>query len=370
MEESLFKRSELRASGKTFWAGLLRACGLLALAKLWVRRRGGIVLTFHRVLDQDELPLTASLPGMVVTRKTFDGFLKYAAENCAFIDLSGNPDLRPGSRLKLAITFDDGWADNAAAAFPIAQKYQAPLVIFIVPEKMGTDLPFWPERAFSVLDTVFSVVEQRQNRNYIEQTIEKLKALPTEKRNQRIEQLGLDHAEPLSSTQVDRTMTWEQIAELHRAGVTFGSHSSTHEILTAIPLAQAEKEVTGSREMIEQRLEALCNLFAYPNGDYSEEVCELVQEAGYRYAFLNQDPGVWTRECDPYRVPRVNVCEYHLVDTRGSFSPLIFDYAVVWNAAKGLMAKTWADYMHNLRRKFHGAPRLGPSAKKSLEKSS
>ena len=95
-----------------------------------------------------------------------------------------------------------------------------------------------------------------------------------------------------------------------------------------------------------------------------------MQEAGYRYAFLNQDPGVWTRECDPYRVPRVNVCEYHLVDTRGSFSPLIFDYAVVWNAAKGLMAKPWADYMHNLRRKFHGAPRLGPSAKKSLEKSS
>jgi len=67
----------------------------------------------------------------------------------------------------------------------------------------------------------------------------------------------------------------------------------------------------------------------------------MVAAAGYKFAFLNQDPGVWTRDCDPLLIPRVNVCEYHLVDAKGDLSPLIFDYAVVWNAAKGLLAQMW-----------------------------
>jgi peptidoglycan/xylan/chitin deacetylase (PgdA/CDA1 family) len=100
-------------------------------------------------------------------------------------------------------------------------------------------------------------------------------------------------------------------------------------------LAQAEEEITGSRERIEQKMGKPCLLFSYPNGDCSGDVRKLVQQAGYECAFLNQDAGVWTRDCDPYLVPRVNVCEYHLVDAKGRFSPLIFEYAVVWNAVKG-----------------------------------
>jgi peptidoglycan/xylan/chitin deacetylase (PgdA/CDA1 family) len=140
---------------------------------------------------------------------------------------------------------------------------------------------------------------------------------------------------------VDRTMTWQQIEELQSGGVTFGSHTSTHEILTTISAAEAEKEIVSSRALIQERLKVPCSLFSYPNGDYSTHVRGLVAAAGYKFAFLNQDPGVWTRDCDPLLIPRVNVCEYHLVDAKGDFSPLIFDYAVVWNAAKGLLAQTW-----------------------------
>jgi peptidoglycan/xylan/chitin deacetylase (PgdA/CDA1 family) len=143
-------------------------------------------------------------------------------------------------------------------------------------------------------------------------------------------------------------MTWEQVRKLDDQGVRFGSHTSTHEILTVIPLAQAEAEIAGSRKRIEQKLGKPCLLFSYPNGDCSDNVRKLVQGAGYEFAFLNQAPGVWTRDCDPYLVPRVNICEYHLVDARGRFSPLIFDYAVVWNAAKGLMMQRWQSWLRDL----------------------
>jgi peptidoglycan/xylan/chitin deacetylase (PgdA/CDA1 family) len=357
MANSLFTRSAARARGKSFWAGVLRASGVLPLARWWVRRRGSIVLTFHRVLPDEELKNTASLPGMVVREKTFDEFLKYAVQHCQFVDLEHEPDWGSNARLKLAVTFDDGWSDSATVTAPIARKHRVPLLIFLVPEKMGTTLPFWPERAASVLGQNLTV-GGGPGASYIERTIENLKELPAEERNQRVGQLVAEHPAAQVTPGVDRTMTWDQARDLDRQGVSLGSHTSTHEILTAIPLPQAEEEIFGSRDRIEQELEKACEFFSYPNGDCSEEVRDLAELAGYRLAFLNQDPGVWTRDCDPFLIPRVNVCEYHLVDANGNFSPLIFEYAVVWHAAKGLMRQTWRRLFSKARRREHWGSRL------------
>jgi len=361
----------LRAQGKAFWASLLRASGILFLAKRWVQRNGAIVLTFHRVLSDAELQQTASLPGMIVRDTTFSGFLKYASESCELIDVAFGPEWKPAGKLKLAVTFDDGWFDNATAAYPLAAQYKAPMVIFIVPEKIGTALPFWPERTAAALDSSASPDGSGHDADYIEHAIEKLKELPAGERDRRIGQLTASYSIH-SSAAVDRTMSWEQIAELHTGGVRFGSHTSTHEILTVIPVAQAQEEIAESRVQIEQKLQAPCSLFSYPNGDCSEPVRDLVADAGYKLAFLNQDPGVWTRKCDPFLIPRVNVCEYHLVDAKGNFSPLIFDYAVVWSAAKGLLAQMRAAYLQKLQSRWQSwLIKLGKSAeKKPLEKSS
>jgi glycosyltransferase involved in cell wall biosynthesis/peptidoglycan/xylan/chitin deacetylase (PgdA/CDA1 family) len=346
-----FARPALRAQGKTLWAGLLRASGLLYVARKWVQRNGAIVLTFHRVLADSEVQQTASLPGMIVRSTTFSGFLKYASEACEFIDATHGPQSGPSAKLKLAVTFDDGWSDNATAAYPLARQFKAPIVIFIVADKMGTELPFWPERTAAALDRELSTYDPERPPNYIEQAIEQLKELPASEREHRINQMTSAY-NALHTSAVDRTMTWAQIAELHAGGVRFGSHTSTHEILTTIPLAQAEQEITSSRACIELKLNAPCSLFSYPNGDCSDPVRRLVASTGYDFAFLNQEPGVWTRDCDPFLIPRVNVCEYHLVDSKGNFSPLIFDYAVVWSAAKGLLARMLATKQQKLRSRW------------------
>src|SRR5215831_766675 len=122
-----FRRSIVRAHGKMFWAGFLRASGMLRLARKWVKRHGAIVLTFHRVLTDSELQQTASLGGMIVRRQTFADFLKYASQSCEFADLQQGPEWKPNGKLKLAVTFDDGWSDNAESAYPIASQYRVPM---------------------------------------------------------------------------------------------------------------------------------------------------------------------------------------------------------------------------------------------------
>ena len=364
---SPFRRSTFRARGKVFWAGLLRAAGILSLARKWIQRHGSIVLTFHRVLTDSELQQTASLGGMIVRRRTFADFLKYASQNCEFANLQHEPEWKSNGKLKLAVTFDDGWSDNAESAYPIASQYRVPLVIFIVPEKTGTALPFWPERTAAALDRVPAANDAGRT-DFIQRSIEELKALRVQERESRINQmLGPGAVE--SSATVDKTMTWEQIAELHAGGVTFGSHTSTHEILTVVPAAQAEQEIVSSREAIQQKLGS-CYLFSYPNGDCSEDVRGLVAQAGYKFAFLNQEPGVWTRDCDPFLIPRVNVCEYHLVDSKGNFSPLIFQYAVVWSAAKGLLLQMFSNRRNKSQRGQASANDWKPAEQTPVEKSS
>jgi peptidoglycan/xylan/chitin deacetylase (PgdA/CDA1 family) len=344
---------------------------MLHLARKWVQRHGTIVLTFHRVLSDSELQQTASLGGMIVRNRTFDGFLKYASESCEFANLSQEPEWKAGRKLKLAVTFDDGWSDNAQAAYPIARRNQVPIAIFIVPERTGTALPFWPERTAVALDRWPSADGSRRSAISIERAIEELKELPARERERRVGQITLSGASIGPSTDIDRTMTWQQILELHAGGVTFGSHTSTHEILTMIPAAQAEQEIATSRETIERKLDAACSLFSYPNGNCSQCVREMVAAAGYKFAFLNQEPGVWTRDCDPFLIPRVNVCEYHLVNSKGEFSPLIFDYAVVWKAAKGLLAQLLANRRRKSQRRRQISEKAWtPADKNPLEKSS
>jgi peptidoglycan/xylan/chitin deacetylase (PgdA/CDA1 family) len=349
---------------------MLRASGLLYLAKRWVRRQGAIVLTFHRVLSDEELEQTASLQGMIVRNCTFADFLEYASKACEFVDLSQLPEWKSSGKLKLAVTFDDGWSDNATAAYPCARQHQTPITIFIVPEKIGTELPFWPERTAAALDRGSSPKGSTGEAMYFERTIEELKKLPTMERDRRIGEMTTSNGR--ASAVVDKTMTWEQVAELQEGGVTFGSHTSTHEILTSIPVAQANKEITDSRLSIKEKLNTPCLLFSYPNGDWSAPVRDLVARAGYQFAFTNQDPGVWIRECDPLLIPRVNVCEYHLVDAKGNFSPLIFDYAVVWSAAKGLLAQRRTTFLRKIQNKNQDkADNLWkPGEEKPLEKSS
>jgi peptidoglycan/xylan/chitin deacetylase (PgdA/CDA1 family) len=362
---SPFNRSALRAHGKVFWAGLLRASGMLSLARKWVRRHGAIILTFHRVLSDSELQQTASLGGMIVRDQTFADFLNYASQHCEFANLEQEPEWNTAGKLKLAITFDDGWADNAQLVYPLASRYRIPFVIFIVPERTGSVLPFWPERTAAALDRNSQVNGNRRVAS-IRKVIEALKTLPAMERESRISQMVGSGAVVLSSSAVDKTMTWEQIAELHAGGITFGSHTSTHEILTTVPAVQAEREIVESRRSIQQKLGNCCEMFSYPNGDYSEPVRDLVAEAGYKFAFLNQDPGVWTQDCDPFLIPRVNICEYHLIDAKGNFSPLIFNYAVVWSAAKGLLSRRLKKFQKG--RQISGKT-WKPSEKKSMGKS-
>ncbi len=80
-------------------------------------------------------------------------------------------------------------------------------------------------------------------------------------------------------------MTWDQIREMHAAGMTIASHSYTHPYLTRIKDPRDMKhEIEGSRERLEKQLGIHIEYFAYPFGARNAEVEAAVKNAGYKAA--------------------------------------------------------------------------------------
>jgi peptidoglycan/xylan/chitin deacetylase (PgdA/CDA1 family) len=308
------------------WAVALRSTGALRWAERNLRASNAVVvLIFHRVLDDDAFERTCSLPGMLVRKRTFERLAAYLAKSFEVVSLACAHS-GAARKLRMAITFDDGWADNREPALAITAKHGVPLTVFVCPAAPSTTFPFWPERVMAVL----RATGEYQLITGAEETIESLKRRAPLERDRwlGVFERSVERAEVVSD---DRVLSREEIRELAAAGVRIGSHTQSHPLLTRIPPEEAQYEVRASKLAIEQLLGGDCEAFAYPDGDWSPEIRRIVEEADYRLA-CTTDRGAWTRTSDPLAIPRVNLCEDDLLTPWGSFSPTLFSYSSYWKA--------------------------------------
>ena len=70
-------------------------------------------------------------------------------------------------------------------------------------------------------------------------------------------------------------------------GVTVGSHTVTHPILTRMPEEEVTRELFQSRQRLEEELGVPIRHFCYPNGrpqDFTPAIQRLVKAAGFQSA--------------------------------------------------------------------------------------
>jgi glycosyltransferase involved in cell wall biosynthesis len=172
-----------------------------------------VVLCYHSV--------NPSASYLSLSPELFDAHLDWLREHCAVVALSDLVAGRGQAREpQVAITFDDGYADNHAHALPSLAARGMPATFFLTAGFLERD----------------------------EQVLGQL----AETWHTPVEQLA-----PLD---------WGAVEEMRRAGMTFGSHTWSHRNLALIDDAQAEAELTRSREVLEARLGASVSAVAYPWG--------------------------------------------------------------------------------------------------------
>lgn len=87
-------------------------------------------------------------------------------------------------------------------------------------------------------------------------------------------------------------VTWNQLVEMKRNGFSIGSHTIYHSDLTqpkegesrAEYAARIDKELFGSKQILDRKMDQDTWILAYPYGNYDQKVVASTQQAGYKLA--------------------------------------------------------------------------------------
>lgn len=100
-----------------------------------------------------------------------------------------------------------------------------------------------------------------------------------------------------------RYMNWDQIRELARNGVTIGSQTAGHLRMVRSSKARNRGDIERANRRFEKELGITPALFAYPYGEYSTEVRDLISDMGFEAAF-GQHSGAISSGSDFYELSR------------------------------------------------------------------
>ncbi|MBU3004996.1 polysaccharide deacetylase family protein [Paraglaciecola arctica] len=187
------------------------------------------VLCYHQFTEDSK-----SKNKMVVPRADFEQQMDYLASNgykvLALSDLgefiSGEKELPKKS---VVITIDDGYRSYLEVAYPILKKYNFPSTMFVYPDFIGAG----------------------------------------------------------------RALKWQDITYLSNSPlVDIQSHSKSHDSLSPLPLGESEEdylarlkiEVEGAEKVLVRKTKQKFNHFAYPYGNSSLRVVELLKQNDYELA--------------------------------------------------------------------------------------
>lgn len=144
----------------------------------------------------------------------------------------------------VALTFDDGFADNHSNLAPLLEAERIPATIFVVSGWLGRPHPDAPSASI---------------------------------------------------------MTAEQIAKVARAGIEIGAHTVTHPDLTRLDPAAAQEELRRSKVDLQDIIGAEVTAAAYPYGHATAGTIEAARGAGFTAACRASGEGSWN---EPLNLPR------------------------------------------------------------------
>jgi peptidoglycan/xylan/chitin deacetylase (PgdA/CDA1 family) len=288
------------------------------------------VLIFHRVQRVPD-PLFPEAPDA----QAFTEILERWGQWFSVVPLSEALDRLKRRALPpraLAITFDDGYADNFTIALPILERLRMPATFFVAAGyldggRMFNDTVVEAVRRFDG-DTLelahlglgaHGTATLAARRRTIENLITRIKYLHPRERDEKV--LAIAQA-ARSALPDDLMLSSTQLRMLHRAGMGVGGHTLNHPILSRLSGPEARAEIALGKERLEGLLGEPINLFAYPNGkpgnDFGSEHVQMVRDLGFRAAFSTA-PGAARTGDDLHQLPRFTPWQQRPLRQLGQF---------------------------------------------------
>lgn len=272
------------------------------------------VLMYHRVCERSAHTRCWFARGTAVTPAALAQQLAWLGERFAIVPLEElHAPPRADERPRIALTFDDGYADTLELAAPICARYGASAVCFAcaAPARGGPALwfdawyaivhaglgrPAWGAAlcrrglpaAADVAACVGGDVKQR------------LAALPPTERDLVLGELAVELGAVMPAAYLDV----DGLRALRRFGWCVGGHGGSHRELSGCDEPTLAAELRDSRGLltdVDQR-GPLC--FSYPNGAFDERVIRAVAAEGFDLA-CTVESAPWTDLAARLTIPRL-----------------------------------------------------------------
>jgi peptidoglycan/xylan/chitin deacetylase (PgdA/CDA1 family) len=276
-----------------------------------------VVLIYHRV---NVLP--ADRRQLAVTPDNFRAHLQYLKQNFRIVRFEEDwSDLKEPV---VAITFDDGYADNVIKALPILEDVGVPATFFISTGAIGTHNEFcWDELERIILEDAdypshFNLIDPDHGRRWHTVTLEQrltmynellpvVQMLPFERREAWLDQLRSWAGTDKKGREINRPLSHEELKLLGRSPwATVGAHTVTHTPLASLTDEEQKYEIITSRNYLEEFLQQKITIFSYPFGrkdDYTATSIKICKGEGFKRVAANF-PGQAHRWTDPFQIPR------------------------------------------------------------------
>jgi peptidoglycan/xylan/chitin deacetylase (PgdA/CDA1 family) len=300
--------------------------GLLGLARLARQRVRGLVLRYHAITpDAREVPYAT--PEICLPVEAFRLQMAFVRRAYRVVTLDELTDAVAGGRplppRAVAITFDDGYADNWTLAHPVLERLGLPATVYVATGSLDGGPPLWmsslralvlaapgPTLALPGLEPVPLGPPGRRGPSARALTRALVPFSDAEK-TARIAAGAAAAGVDLAAARAGIMLTWEQVQAMARAGWTIGAHTVTHVNVALAPPAVAEAEIAASRDAVADAIRAPVRHFAYPNAGgehryFSTEVADILRRLGFRSGVTSR-PGALRPGADPFLLPRVGV---------------------------------------------------------------
>lgn len=297
---------------------LFKMTGLLSSGRL-------TVFNYHRIAATGIDPSTEAFDSSVFGpdqenfRKELQ-WMKNQADPVSENDLIGALNKRnPLPKRTFMVTFDDGYRDCHERALPILKELGIPAVFFIPTEaieerKLGWwDLISWflkrtKKKSISLRGELYALGGS------IDRSAERLRQIMKLEAATHTGTLMVELSEACEVAEPDfelrdrELMTWQQIRDCDKSGITIGSHTHSHRVLASLDLESQREELIRSKKVLEERLGKPVRSIAYPVGGYEHfniETKALAREVGYEVAYSFLTGVNLTRAMDPFDIKRI-----------------------------------------------------------------
>lgn len=217
----------------------------------------------------------------------------------------------------LAITFDDGYADNEELAAPILQRLGLTATFFVSTGFLDGGC-MWNDRVIEAIRACrapqldlgglglasHALASVGDRRRAIAAVLAGLKHLEQPQRDAAAVTIAMAAGAPPAPRPM---MRMEQVRSLRRRGMDVGAHTITHPILLRLGERAARDEMAGGKARLEEILGERVALLAYPNGvpgqDYGAEHVRMARECGFSAA-VSTAWGAASADSDRFQLPR------------------------------------------------------------------